>query len=138
MPFCIMTPRRVHLLLQPAFTSRRLSGWRRNQTNNPHQSRKYPMNHPILYRKILFNATYLAIFQNQGDQGDDVIFIYCSRSCPFTRFLNRSIISLVPTSSSKLIVGTLHLTETWLSLVERLLREQEVAGSNPVVSILLI
>ena len=24
--------------------------------------------------------------------------------------------------------------ETWLSLVERLLREQEVAGSNPVVS----
>ena len=28
--------------------------------------------------------------------------------------------------------------ETWLSLVERLLREQEVAGSNPVVSIPLL
>lgn len=28
------------------------------------------------------------------------------------------------------------IDETWLSLVERLLREQEVAGSNPVVSIL--
>lgn len=28
-----------------------------------------------------------------------------------------------------------HDDETWLSLVERLLREQEVAGSNPVVSI---
>ncbi len=29
-----------------------------------------------------------------------------------------------------------NIDETWLSLVERLLREQEVAGSNPVVSIL--